>query len=347
MVFCFYICMEGCVQNIGYYNKVGVSNTYLNFVGNDNTKFDTVYDPFLSDIKLDCVEFSSANPEIEEKYDDILNKQGLVGKVWDFAKNTFGSKMGSKAVSKKIELYKQGLISEDEIVDLVNKYAKGQQKALDFVADWGATVIGAGAFALAVPLGAGVPLALGCAALGGALFKTGTKKLDAYSAGREYKTAPYDIATGAISGLLSPIVNGIGNAAVKTVAGKLGLQNVTKGVGSLIYRDFGDAIKYFALFPKQELQGAVAKRLAAWGAGKAVRGVAKFGGALALREYVFAVFSQDAITKTALMQSPFVRILANQGILDEIEEIKGKEIDFSNDMYACFNPQSGQFQMQA
>ena len=339
--------MEGCVQNIGYHNNIGVSNPYLNFVGNDNAKFDTVYDPFLTDIKLDSVEFSSVNPEIEEKYADILNKQGLVGKVWDFAKNTLGNKMGSKAISKKIELYKQGLISEDEIVNLVNKYAKGQQKALDFVADWGATVIGAGAFALAIPLGAGVPLALGCAAVGGALFKARTKKLDAYSAGREYKTAPYDIATGAISGLLSPIVNGIGNAAVRTIAGKIGLQNVTKGAGSLIYRNFGDAIKYFALLPKQELQGTAVKRLAAWGAGKTVRGIAKFGGALALREYVFAAFSQDAISKSMLMNNTLIKVLGQQEIIDKIEENKGRDIDFSNDMYACLNAQSGQFQMQA
>lgn len=215
------------------------------------------------------------------------------------------------------------------------------------VADWGATVIGAGAFALAIPLGAGVPLALGCAAVGGALFKAGAKKLDAYSAGREYKTAPYDIATGAISGLLSPIVNGIGNAAVRTIAGKIGLQNVTKGAGSLIYRNFGDAIKYFALLPKQELQGTAVKRLAAWGAGKTVRGIAKFGGALALREYVFAAFSQDAISKSMLMNNTLIKVLGQQEIIDKIEENKGRDIDFSNDMYACLNAQSGQFQMQA
>lgn len=147
--------MEGSVQNSGlnsgFYN-VGVQNPYLKFAGNQGAGFDSVYDPFLFDVKFDCTEFSYVNPKIEEKYNDVLNKQGIVGKVWDFAKNSFGSKMGSNAVTKKLEIYKKGLVTEEEIVDTINKYAKGQQKALDFVADWGSTIVGAGAFALAVQL---------------------------------------------------------------------------------------------------------------------------------------------------------------------------------------------------
>lgn len=329
--------MEGSVQNLrpqSFYN-VGISNPYLNFAGKEDASFDTVYDPFLADIKFDCTDFSYANPEIEKKYNDVLNKQGIVGKVWDFAKNCFGSKMGSNAVSKKLELYKKGLVSEEEIIDTVNKYAKGQQKALDFVADWGSTIIGAGAFALAMPLCASVPIALTCAAVGGALFKTGAKRLDAYSAGRNYKTGPYDIATGAICGFLSPIVNGVGNAAVKAVGARLGLKNLANAGGKFVYNGFGDAIKHFALFPKQKLEGSAIKKLAAWGTGKAFRGITKIGGAFALRQYVFAAFSQDAISKNIIMNNPLIKVFAQQEVIDKIEESKSKDIDFSNDMYAA------------
>ncbi len=338
--------MEGSVQNLGYnlncysgrYNPnlygSGVTNPYLNFAGKEPS-FDSVYDPFLSDIKFDCIRFSGPNPEIEEKYDDVLDKQGIVGKVWDFTKNCFGSKMGSKAVTKKLELYKKGLISEDEIIDTVNKFAKGQQKALDFVADWGSTIVGAGAFALALPIvGSCVPIALGCAALSGALFKAGTKKFDAYSAGRNYKSGPYDLATGAINGLLSPIVNGVGNATVKAVAGKIGLKNVTKAAAKFSCNGFCDLIQSLALYPKQALEGNAVKRLAAWGTGKAFRGITKFGGAFALRQYVFAVFSQDAISKKILRNTPFVKVFGQQEILDKLNKNQ-PEIDFSNDMYAA------------
>lgn len=328
--------MEGNVQNLGQsglYN-VGISNLYLNFAGKDNAKFDAVYDPFLADIKFDYTDFSYVNPEIEEKFNDVLNKQGIVGKVWDFAKNCLGNKMGSNAVSKKLELYKKGLISEEEIIDAVNKYAKGQQKALDFVADWGSTIIGAGAFAFAMPLCASVPIALTCAAVGGALFKTGAKRLDAYSAGRSYKTGPYDIATGAICGFLSPIVNGIGNAAVKAVGTRLGLRNLTNAGGKFAYNGFSGAIKHFALFPKQKLEGNMIKKLAAWGTGKTFRGIAKFGGAFALRQYVFTVFSQDAISKTIIKKNPLIAVFGQQEIIEQIEKQKGKDIDFSDNIYA-------------
>ncbi len=330
--------MEGSVQNSGYYSphSTGIVPLHLNFAGGQNAGFDAVYDPFLADIKFDSLNFSRTNPEIEEKYNDVLNKQGLIGKVWDFAKNSFGSKMGSNAVNKKLELYKKGLVSEDEIIDTVNKYAKGQQKALDFVADWGSTIVGAGAFALALPLvGSSVPVALGFAALGGALFKTGSKRLDAYSAGRNYKTGPYDLATGAINGLLSPLVNGVGNIVMKHAAGKLGLKAVGKGAGKLASHEFGDVIKHLALYPKQAFEGSVVKRLASWGTGKTVRGIAKFGGAFALRQYVFAMFSQDAISKTILLNSPFVRVFGQEEALKKLEESKMKEVDFSNNMYAA------------
>ncbi len=341
--------MEGSVQNSGlnsgFYN-VGVQNPYLKFAGNQGAGFDSVYDPFLFDVKFDCTEFSYVNPKIEEKYNDVLNKQGIVGKVWDFAKNSFGSKMGSNAVTKKLEIYKKGLVTEEEIVDTINKYAKGQQKALDFVADWGSTIVGAGAFALAVPLGATVPVALCWAAVGGALFKTGAKRLDAYSAGRKYKTAPYDIATGAISGFLSPIVNGVGNAAVKAVGTKIGLKNLTN-MGKFVYNDFGDLIKHFALFPKQKLEGAASKKFAAWGAGKAFRGISKFGGAFALRQYVFTVFSQDAISKNIIMNNPLIKVFAQQEIIDKIEQSEGKKIDFSDNMYARLGPKTQALSLQA
>jgi len=343
--------MEGSVQNLGFcnsYSACGVTNPYLNFVGSPKANFDSVYTPLLPDIQFDCADFSYTNPEIENKYIDVLNKQGVVGKAWDSVKNLFGSKMGSKAVTKKLELYKKGLVSEEEIIDTVNKYAKGQQKALDFVADWGSTIAGAGAFALAMPLaGVSIAIPLCLAGAAGALFKTSAKRLDAYSAGREYKTGPYDVATGAISGLLSPIVNGVGNAVMKKAAGALGVNVLGRGAGRLASRELGDIIKHFALYPKQKLEGTALRKLAAWGAGKAVRGIAKFGGAFALRQYVFAVFSQDAISKTILMNSPIVKVFGQEKILDQLEKNKGKEIDFSNNIYACMaTPAAEQEKMQ-
>lgn len=125
-------------------------------------------------------------------------------------------KNGLKSVNKTIEAYKKGLVSEEEALNSVSKYVKGQTKVLDFVADWGAMIVGAGAFALTLPLfAAGVPAALGCAALAGGISKVGAKFIDAKTGNRKYNTLNYDMVTDAINGVLIPLVNGIGNAVVK------------------------------------------------------------------------------------------------------------------------------------
>ena len=47
------------------------------------------------------------------------------------------------------------------------------------------------------------------------------------------------------------------------------------------------------------------------------------------------MFSQDAISKTILLNSPFVRVFGQEEALKKLEESKMKEVDFSNNMYAA------------
>lgn len=330
--------MTGVTFNSAY-NYTNAPDAGFNFAGSFSG-YNNVYNPFLNKLRADIAEFSNVTQinALEAQFTDIYNKQGAVGKVWDFIKNKLGMKNSSLGVKRTIGLYKNGKATENETIDAINKYAKGQQKALDFVADWGSTVIGAGVFALAMSFGVGIPVALGGAALGGAIFKTGTKKTDARSAGREYKTLPYDIVTGAINGLLSPLVNGIGNFVVKNAAVRMGLQNITNGAGGFVCNGIEDVIKYIALLPKQKLQGNIVKRFIAFGLGKTVRGIAKLGGAFALRQYVFAAFSKDAVAKNSLGGLSLVNIFGRDDLLDKIEKSEANQIDFSNNMYARIEP---------
>ena len=117
---------------------------------------------------------------LEEMFANVVKQQGIVGKSWDFIKNTFKLKNGSNDVSAKLKLYKDGLISQEEAQNSVKSYIKGHKKVLDFLADWGSTAVGAGAFLLAssfLPTTLGV--CIGISALSGGLFKVGAKALDA------------------------------------------------------------------------------------------------------------------------------------------------------------------------
>lgn len=325
---------------------LNVSNSYVRRTGFEPCAFgavDKVFDPFVQCVATDSVEFSNTNKasELEGKFLEIKSKQGLVGKVWDGIKNKLNMKYASNQVADVVKCYKMGLVNEETALKAVNKYANGQKKALDFVADWGSMLVGAAAFAVSLPLFAsGLPAALGCAALGGALFKTSAKFIDAKTGNREYKTAPYDIVTGAINGLLSPIVNGVGNAVIKNAAGKLGIKAVAKTASSAKglltpFTNFGEIISHFALYPKQALEGNLLKKGAAYIAGKTVRGITKYTLALGLRELAFDVFSKDAVSLSGMkmVRSPLT-IFMSPDAKEELEEkAKASEIDFSNDVY--------------
>lgn len=329
---------------------LNISNSYVRRTGFEPCAFgavDRVFDPFVEGVVADSVEFSNTNKasELEGKFLEIKSKQGVVGKAWDGIKNKLNMKYASNQVADMIKCYKIGLVDEETALKAVNKYANGQKKALDFVADWGSMLVGAAAFTVSLPLlASGLPAALGCAALGGALFKTSAKFIDAKTGNREYKTAPYDVVTGAINGFLSPIVNGVGNAVIKGAAGKLGIKATAKAASNakgLItsFANVGEVISHFALYPKQALEGGLLKSGIAYTTGKAVRSVTKYTLALGLRELAFDVFSRDAVSLSGMKiaRSPLT-ILLSPDKKKEFEETidaksKASEIDFSNDVY--------------
>jgi len=281
--------------------------------------------------------------ELEQKFDLIQSKQGIVGKVWDGIKNTLKMNNSSDSVKNVIEAYKKNEISYESAQKTLDKFASGQQKALDFVADWGSTVIGAGAFALSLPLCAGcVPAALGVAAFGGAAFKVITKKLDANSNGREYKSMPFDIVTGAINGLLSPLANGVGNIVIKKIAGKLGLKTVAKtalkGTLSANAGSFEKILLNIATAPKQKIQGTILSKILPYSIGRGIKSCFKLGVAFGLRELTFKSFNSDSLLKTnAVMGLPMKILEKDPKFQDKLPEFQDKfktsKTDFSNDMY--------------
>ena len=213
-----------------------VSNPYMNMQG-DTLQFSTVS--------------SSNNIDISELKQDIektKSEQGLIGKLWDGFKNLTGIGAGSNKAEKAIENFESGKISQEEMIKAVNGYKEGQEQCVDMVADIVSGIASFGAFALATGVGiaaspftGGASLGLvaagfGVAGVAGAASKVAIKGIDSAVGGRKYDSFVYDLATGGVNGIFAPVTAGVGGAAGKAVAGKVGVTAVREG-GEVILRE--------------------------------------------------------------------------------------------------------------
>lgn len=297
----------------------------------DNIRTDVckskVFAEFCADCRTEKVDFSGKNEitEIEEKFIKLKSEQGFIEKIWDGIKNKINHKNSSKSVEKTLAEYKNGKISEQEVKNKIKDYIGSQTKSLDFASDVGATFIGGAAFSFAVSaLTLTCPQALAVAALSGGLFKCITKFIDAKTGGRKYKTAPYDLVTGAVNGLLSPIVNGIGNVSAKKFSSSIGVKSVPKIIKEITASS--KSIENIVLYPKPKLQGSIPKIALSKIFGKSLKGITKLGLAFGLREITFKAFGQDNIYKDILIESSIL----SPEISDKLSHT---EIDFSNEIF--------------
>ena len=139
---------------------------------------------------------------------------------------------GQKYTNENLEKFIKGEIKLKSEIALQG-YKEGQEMAVDVGADIVSGIAAVGIYSAAVaaaPFTGGASIAVGVAAAGvsGAAIKTGLKAADAATRGRKYtlKDAGHDAATGAFSGVIAPITEGMGGAVGKTVATKLGIQAV-------------------------------------------------------------------------------------------------------------------------
>lgn len=233
---------------------------------------------FNGDISSDIYENSKFKDIKSTKKDlsQTKEQQGLTGKLWDGIKNATGIGAGSKKAEKAVKNYEKGLISKDEMLKKVNGYKEGQNMVVDVVADITSGILSFGAFALAVPTGgASLAVGLGAATIVGAGAKVGIKAGDAISTGKEYtkKNLIYDITTGAVNGLLTPVTNGIGNTVTKTIGKKIIRESAEEAVVQTTKQGFKQAVKSIILNQSDNIVGgSIGKRAIAFGAGMAADG---------------------------------------------------------------------------
>ena len=180
--------------------------------------------------------------------EEYESKQGILGKFWNSFKNLTHIGAGSKKAHIAISEYRNGKITYEQMIKQIDNYKEGQKQCVDIIADIVSGIAAFGAFSFGTTLGiiaspftGGASLGLvaaGFAAAGtvGAATKIAIKGIDAASGGRKYDTLGYDLATGGINGVFAPITAGIGGAAGKAVAGRLGVAAIREG-GEVVLKE--------------------------------------------------------------------------------------------------------------
>ncbi len=228
--------------------KSGLNSSMTNSLANNKNMKTNLLSSYIN--SKDSFISDTYNVQSTESIKESINKtkseQGFIGKLWDGFKNLTGLGASSNKAEKAVDDYKNGKITKEEMNKVVNRYIEGQKQCIDMVADITSGITSFGAFSLATGLGlaaapftGGASLGLvaagfGIAGVAGAIVKVGIKGIDSAVGGRKYNTFGYDIATGGINGIFAPITAGIGGAAGKAVASKVGVTALREGGEVLI-----------------------------------------------------------------------------------------------------------------
>ncbi len=110
--------------------------------------------------------------DLNDKLDEVKNKQGLLGNIWNGFKNLTGLGLSSDDVEEKIKQYENNEISYDEALSSIDEFEQKQDSAVDMVASMASGLVVAGSVAVT-----GGTSLLASAAIGGAV-KAGIKTVD-------------------------------------------------------------------------------------------------------------------------------------------------------------------------
>jgi len=155
-----------------------------------------------------------------QKYNDVQDKQGFIGKFCDKVKNKTDIGYSSKDCENVIAKYEKGEVSLEEAMVAINKFDKKQNNATELTAN---IITGITAIAAATALATG-PIGWGLALLAGApvglvtkvlikMADRGTNKVD--NDVLDKKEIVKDAVTGAVTGMTSAVSSGVAAGVVK------------------------------------------------------------------------------------------------------------------------------------
>lgn len=163
---------------------------------------------------------------LEQKLQDVKDKQGILGKAWNGLKEISGFGVKQSDCDSMLDKFNNGEISFEEAVAYIENFESRQEGGANLLAN---VVTGVGAIATATtavaagPIGWGLAIAKGAPI--GAAIKAGIKTADratndVQGDALDAKEIAKDAISGGITGATSAVSSGVG-AGVK--AGKFGL----------------------------------------------------------------------------------------------------------------------------
>ncbi len=186
-----------------YFNQKGLT------INKENAMDNPIFQQFQTFEKEDVTlsNISKNSSVLREKFKAINDKQGVMGKTFDYFENLLGTKNSSDNVQKIIEEYESGNISYESADKKLDQYKEHQKKFLNAAAN----VIAAGAAAIGV-IGGG--LGIGAGAIVGACFKAGAKSFERATNNTkgdtfDTKEITKDLITGGIDGAITVATAGM------------------------------------------------------------------------------------------------------------------------------------------
>lgn len=170
---------------------------------------------------------------LQNKLEEIKDKQGVIGNIWNGFKETFDVGTTESECENLVQGYLNGSVSFEEAIQYLEDFDKKQTNMTDLAVN---VITGIGGIATATvaaasgPIGWGVALASGAPT--GALIKTGLKTLDRATNDIDgdalnLKQMAKDGITGALTGATSAITSGVG-AGIRAKDFGLSVINGTK-----------------------------------------------------------------------------------------------------------------------
>ena len=81
---------------------------------------------------------------LEEEFEEVQDKQGFLGKLWNGIKNVTGIGLGSNKVEDAIEDYNNGEISYEEALETIESYEEKQEGGVNLITNIAAGAAKAG-----------------------------------------------------------------------------------------------------------------------------------------------------------------------------------------------------------
>lgn len=238
------------------------------------------------------LEYKKEYAELEAKLNDVQDKQGVCGSIWNDVKEVTGLGTSQSKCETMLEKFKNGEINFEEAAEYIEKFDKKQDNMLDLTSNILTGVAAIAATTIAGVMGGPLLPIIGIGAGVGAVVKAGLKFFDRATnnvVNDEYdaKLIAKDIVTGAVTGATSAVPSGV-SAGIKQGSKALAIENGAKcGIacgassGAISYMTdvaLGDTDFNFGELTKNTVTSAFVSGTVGAGVGAGLYGIADIQG---------------------------------------------------------------------